>query len=241
MFPDQLAKAMFSGARLLVITPHADDETFGCGGTIARAVAEGAEVSVLLVSVADLKHYSSTHQNVTAQTREVEFENAMRVLGVTRTDILFRDDQTHMRLDAIPRRDLVARIERDSPLAIDRIKPDILMFPAVSFNQDHEAVFKAVYSACRPHLPGDKPFVRVVLAYDQPQLAWNHTAFHPNFYIDISDYLDMKLAAFRCHASQMRPETHHASVENVERLARLRGSEVSVTAAEAFECHRFLV
>ena len=63
----------------------------------------------------------------------------------------------------------------------------------------------------------------------------------PNFYIDISDYLDMKLAAFRCHASQMRPEPHHASVENVERLARLRGSEVSVTAAEAFECHRFLI
>jgi N-acetylglucosamine malate deacetylase 1 len=241
MFSDHLTKAMFSGARLLVISPHADDETFGCGGTIARALKEGAEVAVLLVSVADLKHYSSTHQNVTAQTREAEFESAMRVLGVTRTDILFRDEHTHMRLDAIPRRDLVARIERDSPLAIDRIRPDILMFPAVSFNQDHEAVFKAVYSACRPHLPGDKHFVRVVLTYDQPQLAWNHAAFRPNFYIDISDHLDMKLTAFRCHASQMRPEPHHASVENVERLARLRGSEVSVAAAEAFECHRVVV
>ena len=54
-------------------------------------------------------------------------------------------------------------------------------------------------------------------------------------------YLDRKLAAYRCHASQVRPEPHHASVENVERLARLRGSEVSVPAAEPFECHRFLL
>ncbi len=237
----RVADAVLGRSRILVITPHADDETFGCAGTMARAVALGAEVYVMVVSVANLRHYSSEHAHVSGAQRASEFEAAMRLLGVAGTDILFDDEQTHMRVDAIPRRDLVARLERDSPLALDRLKPDVLLFPAVSYNQDHEAVFKAVYAACRPHLPGDKPFVRVVLAYDQPQLAWNHTPFHPNFYVDISDYLEAKLAAYRCHASQIRPEPHHASVENVERLARLRGSEISVAAAEAFECHRFVL
>ena len=237
----RLADALFANARVLVIAPHADDETFGCGGTMAKAKALGAEVYVMVVSVANLAHYSSEYCNVTGGQRASEFRQAMEVLGVDGTDVLYTDEQTHLRVDVLPRRDLVAKIERESPLAIDRLKPDILCFPAVSFNQDHEAVYKAVYAACRPHLPSDKPFVRMVLSYDQPQLSWNHTKFHPNFYVDISDYLEKKLDAYRCHVSQVRPEPHHASVENVERLARLRGSEVSVTAAEAFECHRLLL
>ena len=226
---------------MLVVTPHADDETFGCAGTMARVKALGGAVYVMVVSVADLAHYNSEHAHVTGDRRQDEFRRAMEVLGVDGTDVLFTDEQTHLRVDAIPRRDLVAKIERESALSIDRLKPDILLFPAVSYNQDHEAVYKAVYAACRPHLPADKPFVRVVLSYDQPQLAWNHTPFRPTVYVDISDFLEKKLEAYRCHASQIRPEPHHASVENVERLARLRGSEVSVTAAEAFECHRVLL
>lgn len=238
---NHLADALFRDSRTLVIAPHADDETFGCAGTIARAKALGGEVYVMVVSVADLSHYSTDYNRVTGETRKSEFEQAMSVLNVDATDVLYTDEHTHMRVDAIPRRDLVARIERDSPLAIDRIQPDVLLFPAVSYNQDHEAVYKAVYAACRPHLPSDKPFVRLVLSYDQPQLSWNHTPFEPNFYVDISEYLELKLQAYRCHASQIRPEPHHASVENVERLARLRGSEVSVAAAEAFECHRLVL
>ena len=237
----QAAESLLRGARVLVIAPHADDETFGCAGTMAKAKALGAEVFVMVVSVADLDHYGAEHGRVAGETRAAEFRQAMAVLGVDDTDILFTDAHTHMRVDVLPRRDLVALIERDSKLAIDRVRPDALLFPAVSFNQDHEAVYKAVYAACRPHLPSDKAFVRLALTYDQPQLAWNHTPFHPNFYVDVSDYLELKLQAYRCHASQVRPEPHHASVENVERLARLRGSEVSVSAAEAFECHRMVL
>jgi LmbE family N-acetylglucosaminyl deacetylase len=236
-----LSEALFRDARILVIAPHADDETFGCGGTMAKAKALGAKVFVMVVSAANLVHYSQEHTHVTCVQRVSEFRQAMEVIGVDGWDILYTDDQIHMRVDVLPRRDLVAKIERESPLAIDRLKPDILFFPAVSYNQDHEAVYKAVYAACRPHLPSDKPFVRLVLSYDQPQLSWNHTKFHPNFYIDISNHLSRKLDAYRCHVSQIRAEPHHASVENVERLARLRGSEVSVAAAEAFECHRLLL
>jgi LmbE family N-acetylglucosaminyl deacetylase len=236
-----IADALFPDARVLVIAPHADDETFGCGGTMARAKARGAKVYVIVVSTASLDHYSTAHSHVPGAQRVSEFQQAMEVIGVDGVDVLYTDDHTHLRIDVLPRRDLVAKLERESPLAIDRLKPDILFFPAVSYNQDHEAVYKAVYAACRPHLPADKPFVRMVLCYDQPQLGWNHTKFHPNFYVDISDFLETKLAAYRCHVSQIRSEPHHASVENVERLARLRGSEVSVAAAEAFECHRFLL
>lgn len=227
--------------RVLVVMPHADDETFGCGGTLARVKAEGGAVFVVVAAVGELRHYDPEHPMVTGDQRAREFRDAMEVLGADDFEVLFNDPERHMRLDAVPRLELVRWIESEGRLSIDRVRPTVLILPAVSYNQDHEAVFKAGFAACRPHLPSVKPFVRVVLAADAPQLAWNHTPFHPNFYVDITGYLDRKLRAHACHRSQLRPPPHHASLEHVERLARLRGSEVAVEAAEAFYCYRYVV
>jgi N-acetylglucosamine malate deacetylase 1 len=239
--PDYAANtSILENRRILVVSPHADDETFGCAGTIAKAASLGSKVYLMYVSVADLAHYSSEHGQVSGNTRANELANAANVMGVEDYDILYTDEHTHLRVDAIPRRDLMSQIERESRLAIDRIKPDILMLPAISYNQDHEAIFHAGFAACRPHLHTDKHFISLVMTWDQPQLAWSApaTTFHPNFYVDISDFLETKLKAHACHKSQLRPDPHHASLENVDRLARLRGSEISVVAAEAYYCHR---
>ena len=58
--------------------------------------------------------------------------------------------------------------------------------------------------------------------------------------LDITDFLELKLKALSCYKSQVRTGIHHCSVENVEWISRVRGREVSVEAAEAFMCHRFL-
>jgi LmbE family N-acetylglucosaminyl deacetylase len=230
--------------RLLVLAPHADDEVFGCGGTIAKMKDLGASVYVIVVSVGEVLHYGATKQEiVTGDTRYQEFVNAMKVLSVDDYEVLFHDTKTHLRLDAIPRRDLVQYFERDCKLAIDKLKPTMLILPASSYNQDHEAVFRAGFTACRPHLPDVKPFQKVVLSCDNPAISWSleREKFHPHFYVDISKYLDRKLKAVACHKSQMKPSIHHASLENIEYLARVRGREISVEAAEAFMCHRFVI
>lgn len=261
--------------RLLILAPHPDDETFGCGGLMAKVKAEGGEVYVIVASFADLHHYGVPSEAtqvrdraavrtggrptvagvetrvlstpgararglVTGAERASELDRAMAVLGVDGYEVLFTDPDTHLRLDAMPRRDLIAYIERDARYAIDRIEPTAMILPEMSYNQDHEALFKAGFVACRPHLPQDKPFIHLVLSCDAPQLGWNFTAFHPNFYVDITEHLETKLRAHACHRSQLRPAPHHASLENLERLARLRGAEVSVAAAEAYRCHRFM-
>ena len=234
----------FKGERCLVISPHSDDEAFGCAGTMAKWKAQGAEIYVIVVSVGDVKHYTDNEASlVSGQTRYDEFEAAMKYLHVDDYEVLFKDTETHLRLDALPRRDLVSLFERDCRLAIDKIKPTILILPAVSYNQDHEAVFRAGFTACRPHLPTVKPFQQIVLSCDNPSISWSldREKFHPNFYVDISDYLDTKLKAVSYYKSQSKPRIHHASIENIEWLARVRGREISVEAAEAFMCHRFTV
>jgi LmbE family N-acetylglucosaminyl deacetylase len=232
---------ILAGQRLLVVAPHADDEVIGSGGLIAKLKALGGEAFVQVASVGDLDHYDGKRGDVNGSTRLKELAAAMECLGVDDFEVLFEDSHRHLRLDEVSRRDLVNLLERDSRLAIDRIRPTIIAFPAPSYNQDHEAVYKAAMTASRPHLARLKPFQRLVLVADAPQLCWNPNGFRPNFYVDITDYLDRKLEAFRCHRSQQRPDPHNGGVESLRLLALSRGREVSVEAAEAYECYRFLV
>ena len=233
---------LLSGSRLLVVMPHPDDETFCSGGTIARAKAQGAEVYVMIMSAGNLRHYHNGYSEVSGETRVGELAEAMRCLGVDAHTVVYPDSERHLRLDALPRRELIAQIERENELAIDRVQPDIVILPAPSYNQDHEATFQAGFAACRPHLPSEKAFVPMVLSADCAQLTWSVLPARLSVYMDISGpYLKRKMQAHACHRSQLREDPHHASLENVERLARLRGSEVAVEAAEAFVCHRMLL
>ena len=226
--------------RILILAPHADDETYGCAGTIAKAKDQGAEVYVVVVTVGDLAHYDGGQEITAGETRAREFSEVMKYLRVDDYDVLYRDPQTHLRLDAIPRRDLIALFERDGRLSIDRLQPTMVLLPAVSSNPDHEALFRAGFTACRPHVPELKPFQKFVLAYDNTSLSWSmeRERFHPHLYVDISSYLENKLQALRLHQSQLRPSIHHGSVQSVEYWARVRGREISVEAAEAYLCLR---
>lgn len=234
---------LLSKQRCLVIAPHPDDEAYGCAGTLAKLKAEGSEVFVIAVSAGNVHHYNvKKYSYVTGETRLEEFEKAMKTLKVDDYELIFNDSEIHLKLDAMPLKELISLFENGCRLAIDKIKPTMVILPAISYNQDHEAVFRAGFTACRPSLPEVKSFQKIVLSCDNPAISWSleREKFHPHFYVDITDYLETKLKAVSCYQSQVRSRLHHASLENIEWLARVRGREVSVEAAEAFMCHRFL-
>lgn len=227
--------------RVLVISPHADDETYGCAGTIARIESLGGEVYVILVSVADLAHYGAAAEGVPStvvshRTRLEEFDSVMQYLKVDDWEVLFTDPETHLGLDALPRKQLIRLLESDARLSIDKLQPTMVMIPAVSYNQDHEALFRAGLTATRPGAPGQKYTVPFVLTYDNTSLFWSgeSSRFHPNVYIDVSEFLDIKISALRMHASQVRGSLYHGSPEGLELTTRARGREASVEAAEGF-------
>ena len=227
--------------RLLVITPHADDETYGCAGSMARIKALGGEVYVVLVTAGDLDHFADGDTKlVSHQTRLSEFESVMRLLKVDDWDVLFTDAETHLALDAMPRKELVRLIESDGRLSIGNVRPTMVMIPAPSYNQDHEALFHACVTATRPGVPSQRHLAPMVLTYDNTSLFWSfgQERFHPTCYIDISDYLDVKIQAMRFHESQVRPPIYHGSPESLEMATQLRGREVGVEAAEGFEVLR---
>ena len=203
----------------------------------------GGKVFVLAVSAGDLHHFSEESPFVTADTREKEFRNAMEFLRVDDFEILYKDSETHQRLDMLPRREMIEQFEQKARLSLERVEPTIVALPAISYNQDHEAVFRAGFTACRPGPHPRKGVPPIVLAYDNTALFWSmeREKFHPTLYIDITGYLDHKLEALRKHSSQRKGSLHHASLENVEFLARARGREIACEAAEGYMCLRYTV
>lgn len=107
---------------------------------MARIKDLGGAVYVMVYSVGDLQHYDGKDEVATGTKRAHGLEEVMNYLKVDDYDILYDDGKTHLRLDAIPRRGLIAKIEQDSKLAYDRLKPTMVAIPVSSYSQDHEAV-----------------------------------------------------------------------------------------------------
>lgn len=211
---------------VLVIAPHADDEVHGCGGTIARRVAEGREVHVVVVSMGAVDRPDGSLK-VTADVRRSELAEACRRLGVAHHEVLL--DGFENRLDQLPRIEIVSRLDR----VLARRDWDEVFVPARSTHQDHEAVNAACLAALRQR-SGRRRERRAALC-EYTYATW---ATGPDelgaWYVALGPHLDTKLRALSAYASQRAPDPEPLSVEGVRRLAALRGSEVGLDSAERF-------
>ena len=89
--PESTLMAQTGGNPLLVIAPHPDDESLGCGGLIAQAVSRGQSVSVLILTDGSRSHPKSREYPPARlrRLREVETAEAMRALGLEATHLCF--------------------------------------------------------------------------------------------------------------------------------------------------------
>jgi len=105
-------------------------------------------------------------------------------------------------------------------------------------NIDHRVTYQAVVTASRP-VPGSS--VEEVLSFEIPSStdwAFDEQRFSPNVFINISLYKEKKVMALMAYEQEMRDYPHSRSLVNVNNLMSVRGSAVSVAAAEAFQLVR---
>lgn len=211
-----------------VIAPHPDDETLGAGGTIARLCAAGVKVSVLIVS----GHLPPLYPPEMFEATRSEATSAMKALGV---DVLEFLEVPATYVASEP----VAKLNSAIGAFLKAKRPEAVLIPFPDRHIDHRVIFDASLVCCRPTHDGAP---KVVLAYETlSETHWNvpgvEPAFVPEFFYDISDYLEMKRTALSCYASQVS-NTPSRSIEACEALARFRGSQNGFTFAEAFKVVR---
>ena len=217
---------MFIKKRIIVISPHPDDETLGLGGSVAKFVEEGSEVFVLTVS----GHLPPLYSQKAYKTTINEAKKAYKVLGVEKSKFL-----------RIP-----ATMVKDEPIhelnekitsVIKNYKPNIVFIPFFDRHIDHRVIFESSLVATRPVGIGKN--IEMVAAYETiSETRWNapyiEPNFSPNLVINISNYLSKKIEALKCYESQISFDEGPRSIKAISALAQFRGSQSGFEFGEAF-------
>lgn len=214
-------------SRVLVVAPHADDESLGCGGTLLKHLASGDELHWLLVTGMS-SETGFSQENITIRSEEIR-QVGERYSFSSITELMFPP----ARLSEIPESDLIRRISQ----AVLDTRPE-LVYTAYrnDAHSDHEAVFDAVMASTKSFR---YPFIRRVLAYETISetdfgLKPEDGGFKPNVYINIEDFLKEKLDILDLFKSEMGQFPFPRSREALEALSKVRGVQCGCRAAEAF-------
>lgn len=213
--------------KILVITPHPDDEVLGCGGTIAKYSQEGDEVYLCIVTRA----YTPDWSEEFIKNRQKEVERAKEILGVRKIYFL---DYPSLKIDTIPQKELSEAIFK----IIKEVNPETLFVPhRGDVRKDHSLTFEASLIASRPI---NSPIIRIISYETLSESEWGNPAepFVPNLYVDISKTFKRKIEAMKAYQSELKEFPHPRSLETIEALAKKRGSEAGLLMAEAFKLIR---
>lgn len=206
---------------ILAIGAHFDDVELGCGGALAMHARRGDDVFVYVATVSGF----ANHYNVTVRSSEIarrEAEEAMRVLGVKQLICgQFKTLEVEF-VDSLNVEILKLVEEKKIELVYCHWNGDI--------HHDHQAVSRASLHGCR-HVPR-------MLMY---RSNWYHSTmeFRGNFYVDITDYWDMKERAIRAHASEVA-RTGEKWISFFTNEAANAGQRIGVKMAEVFELVKWL-
>jgi LmbE family N-acetylglucosaminyl deacetylase len=212
--------------KVLVVSPHMDDEVLGVGGTIAKHVENGDEVYVCFIAH---RIYNHKYDKVASDREMDNALKAKKVLEYKEAKFLNLNDE---RLDLCIQ-DILIPLEN----YISEINPELIYVNHGGDNhQDHKAVFKAVMVAIRPSAAKG---IKKVLVYESPSSTEQSPpipeyAFLPNFYVNIEKFINKKIQALKCYERESRKFPHPRSLEGIEILAKKRGLEIGFPTSEAF-------
>lgn len=214
-------------SKVLIISPHPDDETLGCGGTLLKHKSLSDQVYWLIVTnvsaAGGFSHgaIAKRQTEIAAVAKEYRFDEVMKL------------DFPTARLDMLPMADIIRAVSA----IIRKIAPGILYLPCRNdIHSDHRITFEAVMSAAKTFRC---PSIKKVMAYEtisetefSPPL--HDTLFVPNSFSDITEFLERKISIMKMYEDELHEHPFPRSVDNIKALATFRGATAGVKYAEAF-------
>ena len=212
---------------ILVISPHPDDETLGCGGTLLKHVSCADSIHWLIVTE---MHVGQGFSSLDLSTRAKEIESVQKVYGFSSV--------THLGfpttgLDQIGLSDLVQSVSE----VITKISPTLLYLPfGGDAHSDHRIVFDSVVSSAKWFR---QPSIRKILAYEtlsETDIVSRLTdePFKPNVFVEVTDFLQTKIDIMELYKSEFGQFPFPRSEQAIRSLAAYRGTQSGCRAAEAF-------
>ena len=194
--------------RILGVFAHPDDPEFFCGGTFARWAADGADITFVLATSGDKGSADPemTHERLVG-IREQEECNAARVLGVN--DVIFlRYPDGELQPTLTLRRDITRLIRLKQPDIVVTTDPTVFWYGERALNHpDHRAIGAATLEAVFPTARDRLNFIELErdegLTPHKVRQVWISGTQTPTVRMDVTSYLETKIASLREHKSQI--------------------------------------
>jgi N-acetylglucosamine malate deacetylase 1 len=213
--------------KVMVISPHPDDETLGCGATLLKHKKNKDKIYWLNVTKAGI---DSNYSDKFIKKREQEIK---KVCKSYKFDGYYNSNFPTKFLDQIPTSNLIDSLN----VFINKIKPNKIFIPS---NSDVHSDHKIVYSICQNFAKTFRyPFVKKILSYETiSETNFNFTnknSFNPNVFEDVTFFLNKKISIMKIYKSELKKHPFPRSVDAIKSLAILRGSQANYKYAEGFE------
>jgi len=213
--------------KILVIAPHPDDETLGCGGTLFKHKAKGDEIFWLIVTGI---HVNDGWSENSVKKRSVEIDKVAKKYFFTDVFNLLLPTT---KIDTLPLSTLIEKITN----IFKKIKPDIIYMPFIyDVHSDHQITAKALQATFKWFRHS---YVKKVYMYETPsetELNFiDNRVFRPNVFVNIAQYIDNKIEVMKIYDGEMGEFPFPRSEKTIRALAALRGSQSGFKAAESFE------
>lgn len=194
--------------RAMFIYAHPDDIEFGVAGTAAKWARHGSEVVYVVITDGNVgSHEEDMTREQLAQVRRQEQEAAGRVAGIARCIFLGYHDGL-LEPSLALRKDLVRLIRQHRPNVVVCGDPSSYFPNNTRINHpDHRAAataaIDAVFPACEMNLLYPDLYLEGLTGHKVNYVYVSNPATDANYYEDISDTIDIKIAALRQHVSQL--------------------------------------
>lgn len=224
---------------VLVVVAHPDDEVLGCGGSMARWAIAGRAVHVLILADGEMARAASTkaHGERAILARQAAARSANQILGARSVEFAGLPDN---QLDQTG----MLQVARVVEAAVAAVQPETIVTHFYGdLNVDHRVAQEAVAVAARPqpNSPVCEVLLFETLSSTEWQISGQASAFQPNWFVDISAYLEIKLRAMEAYRAELREFPHPRSLHAIAALAHLRGATAGLAAAEGFVLGRRIV
>jgi len=185
--------------KILVVFPHPDDEAFGLSGTLAKFVAEGAQVTYACLTLGEMGRALGNPPIANRESlpliRKEELIASCQAIGIQDLRMLGFMDKT---VEFEPKEVVDAAIRS----IYEEVKPTLVFtfFPGYSVHPDHDATGASVIRVLQEIPAEERPKV-LCIGFSHNMVQDNG---EPDVSIDITDYLVQKRNAIAAHQSQFQ-------------------------------------
>lgn len=213
---------------ILFVSPHPDDETLGCGGTIFHHRKNRDNIYLLIVTNLSFDYGWSKK---IIEKREKEIQKIKKFYGFKK---VYHLNFPTKYLDTLP----IGKIIEEVSKVIKKTKSEIIYIPNKDdIHTDHQVVSRACLSSIKCFR---NPSVKKVMGYEvisETNFNFSQNNFSPNVFIDISPFLKKKISAMNIYKSEIKKHPFPRSEKAIKALALLRGSQSGKNFAEAFQLY----